>query len=185
MHPWTTLFRSSLTAPQTSEEKMVKLVKRVIKRSMVLSNQSEKKKKKNLALTISKQGLFSIFTTVQKKKKEVVNNSRHDHPLSGISCNSILLVFFLSSPHCGTKGEQFFKTKYYINCPTVSQTSSPHTTRNTNPLSPPIMHPVYYPIFSWIQSVTWAFPKRNRTWRLRYGTNGNPSMCRMHLSRPT
>lgn len=48
---------------------MVKLVKRVIKRSMVLSNQSEKKKKKNLALTISKQGLFSIFTTVQKKKK--------------------------------------------------------------------------------------------------------------------
>lgn len=130
---------------------MVKLVKRVIKRSMVLSNQSEKKKSR---IDDFKTRSFLNFYDGTKKKKEVVNNSRHDHPLSGISYNSILLVFFLSSPHCGTKGEQFFKTKYYINCPTVSQTSSPHTTRNTNPLSPPIMHPVYYPIFSWIQSVT-------------------------------
>lgn len=90
MYPWTVSI-DFFNRATDERGKSVRLVKRVIKRSMVPSNQSEKKKKE---ISHFEQGLFSIFTTVQKQKKLYrVNNSRVlDHPLSGISIYFFLIV---------------------------------------------------------------------------------------------
>lgn len=161
MYPWTVSI-DFFNRATDERGKSVRLVKRVIKRSMVPSNQSEKKKKKKSRIS---NKVFFQFLRRYKNKRSCTAWTIHE--CSIIHYQGSLFTF----SSLWNEKRTVFKMKYCINCPTVSQTSSPqHTTKKyksslsannapNNLLSNFYLDPKRH--------VSRAFPKRNRTWRLR------------------